>query len=90
VAEEPAKDITRLLHAWSQGDDGALASLMPLVYDELHRSAHFHMAGEAPDNTLQTTALVNEAYVRLIDWKSGWSLVVARELGQALPKRSKV
>jgi len=66
VAEEPAKDITRLLHAWSQGDDGALASLMPLVYDELHRSAHFHMAREAPDNTLQTTALVNEVYLRLV------------------------
>ena len=66
MAEEPAKDITRLLHAWSQGDDGALASLMPLVYDELHRSAHFHMAREAPDNTLQTTALVNEVYLRLV------------------------
>jgi len=75
VAEEPAKDITRLLHAWSQGDDGALASLMPLVYNELHRSAHFHMAGEAPDNTLQTTALVNEVYLRLlgareVDWQN--------------------
>src|SRR5438876_10458826 len=39
---------------------------MPLVYDELHRSAHFHMAREAPDNTLQTTALVNEVYLRLV------------------------
>src|SRR5256885_10358865 len=66
MADEPAKDVTRLLHAWSQGDDGALASLMPLVYDELHRSAHFHMVREAPDNTLQTTALVNEVYLRLV------------------------
>jgi len=65
VAEEPAKDITRLLHAWSQGDEGALDALMPLVYDDLHRAAHLYMSREAPDNTLQTTALVNEAYLRL-------------------------
>ena len=65
MAEEPAKDITRLLHAWSAGDERALDSLMPLVYDELHRAAHRYMAHEAPDNTLQTTALVNEVYLRL-------------------------
>src|SRR6266540_3950702 len=68
-------DVTRLLHAWSQGDDGALDVLMPLVYHELHRAAHFHMAREAPDNTLQTTALVNEVYLRLlgareVDWQN--------------------
>src|SRR6266536_4552311 len=68
-------DVTRLLHAWSQGDDGALDVLMPLVYHELHRAAHFHMAREAPDNTLQTTALVNEVYWRLlgareVDWQN--------------------
>src|SRR5258705_3794608 len=59
-------DITGLLHAWYAGDESALASLMPVIYDELHRSAHFHMAREAPDNTLQTTALVNEVYLRLV------------------------
>jgi len=75
VAEEPAKDITRLLHAWSQGDESALDALMPLVYDDLHRAAHLYMAREAPDNTLQTTALVHEVYLRLVgardvDWQN--------------------
>ena len=65
MAEEPAKDITRLLRAWSAGDQSALDSLMPLVYDDLHRAAHLYMARESPDNTLQTTALVNEVYLRL-------------------------
>ena len=66
MAEEPANDITRLLRAWSAGDERALDSLMPLVYDDLHRAAHSYMAREAPDNTLQTTALVNEVYLRLL------------------------
>jgi RNA polymerase sigma factor (TIGR02999 family) len=77
VAEEPAKDITRLLRAWSAGDQSALDSLIPLVYDDLHRAAHRYMAREAPDNTLQTTALVNEVYLRLfgggaqeVDWQN--------------------
>jgi RNA polymerase sigma factor (TIGR02999 family) len=58
-------DITGLLHAWSAGDERALAALMPLVYGELHRAAHGYMTRESPDNTLQTTALVNEVYLRL-------------------------
>jgi RNA polymerase sigma factor (TIGR02999 family) len=67
-------DITRLLHAWAEGDERALDTLMPLVYDELHRAAHFHMSREAADHTLQTTALVNEVYLRLlgtraVDWQ---------------------
>jgi RNA polymerase sigma-70 factor (ECF subfamily) len=67
-------DITRLLREWSAGSEQALESLIPLVYDELHRAAHFHMAREAPDNTLQTTALVHEVYLRLtggapVDWQ---------------------
>ena len=75
MAEDPGKDITGLLHAWSEGDERALDSLIPLVYEELHRAAHFHMAREAPDNTLQTTALVNEVYLRLmgardVDWQN--------------------
>src|SRR5881409_2301062 len=57
--------VTELLTRWSQGDDAALAELTPLVYGELGRLAHRHMGGERPDHTLQTTALVNEAYLRL-------------------------
>ena len=59
--------VTELLVQWSQGDDAALAELTPLVYGELRRLAHRHMGGERPDHTLQTTALVNEAYLRLAD-----------------------
>src|SRR5436190_1693416 len=59
--------VTELLTRWSQGDDAALAELTPLVYEELRRLAHRHMGGERPDHTLQTTALVNEAYLRLAD-----------------------
>jgi RNA polymerase sigma factor (TIGR02999 family) len=59
--------VTELLVRWSQGDDAALAELTPLVYEELRRLAHRQMGGERPDHTLQTTALVNEAYLRLAD-----------------------
>src|SRR5438034_9140338 len=59
--------VTELLTRWSQGDDAALAELTPLVYGELRRLAHRHMGGARPDHTLQTTALVNEAYLRLAD-----------------------
>jgi RNA polymerase sigma-70 factor, ECF subfamily len=59
--------VTQLLAHWSHGDDAALAELTPLVYEELRRLAHRHMGGERPDHTLQTTALVNEAYLRLAD-----------------------
>jgi RNA polymerase sigma factor (TIGR02999 family) len=61
------QEITELLLAWNQGDEQALDRLMPLVHRELHRLAHHYMAGERPGHPLQTTALVNEAYVRLID-----------------------
>jgi len=64
------KEITQLLVAWSDGDKSALEELTPLVYDELHRLAHRYMRGERAGHTLQTTALVNEAYTRLIDWKN--------------------
>ena len=64
------KEITRLLVAWNDGDESALAGLTPLIYEELHRLAHHYMNGERVGHTLQTTALVNEAYVRLIDWKN--------------------
>jgi RNA polymerase sigma factor (TIGR02999 family) len=58
-------EVTRLLDDWSGGDREALDKLMPLVYDELRRLAHRHMAHERAGHTLQTTALVNEAYMRL-------------------------
>jgi RNA polymerase sigma factor (TIGR02999 family) len=61
------QQVTQLLQAWSQGQSSALERLIPLVYDELKRLAHRYMAGERPDHSLQTTALVNEAYMRLID-----------------------
>jgi len=59
--------VTQLLQQWSHGDDAALVKLTPLVYAELRRLAHHYMEGERPNHTLQTTALVNEAYLRLAD-----------------------
>jgi RNA polymerase sigma factor (TIGR02999 family) len=59
--------LTQLLQQWSCGDAAALAELTPLVYEELRRLAHHYMEGERPNHTLQTTALVNEVYLRLID-----------------------
>src|ERR1051325_7564440 len=61
--------ITKLLIEWRDGDETALNRLIPLVYDELHRMAHRHMRRERQEHTLQTTALVNEAYLRLVDHK---------------------
>jgi RNA polymerase sigma factor (TIGR02999 family) len=76
---------------WSHGDDAALAELTPLVYDELRRLAHHFMEGQRPDHTLQTTALVNEAYLRLADqanpnWQSRahFFAVAARAMRQIL------
>jgi len=63
--EPQAHEITQLLRSWSQGDEGAIERLIPLVYGELHRLAGRHMSDERRDHTLQTTALVNEAYLRL-------------------------
>ena len=63
-------EITRLLVAWGDGDQSALEELAPLVQSELHRLAHHYMSRERPGHTLQTSALVNEAYLRLIDWKN--------------------
>jgi RNA polymerase sigma factor (TIGR02999 family) len=67
VTRGPSQEITELLLAWNGGDEEALERLMPLVHDELHRLAHHYMAGERPGHPLQTTALVNEAYLRLVD-----------------------
>lgn len=70
MAAAGSEDISRLLKAWGAGDQTALDRLTPLVYDELRRMARRHMRKERPGNTLQTTALVHEAYVRLVDAKS--------------------
>src|SRR6266404_8915318 len=83
--------VTELLAQWSHGDDAALAELTPLVYEELRRIAHRHMGGQRPDHTLQTTALVNEAYLRLADqtnprWqnRAHFFAVAARAMRQIL------
>src|SRR5690348_3153239 len=64
AASASTHEITRLLQAWGLGDIGALDRLTPLVYSELHRLAHRYMAGEKPGQTLQTTALIHELYLR--------------------------
>ena len=73
MATTGSAEITALLRAWGGGDAAALDRLTTLVYDELRRMARRHMRKEAAGNTLQTTALVNEAYLRLVDMKdAGW------------------
>jgi RNA polymerase sigma-70 factor (ECF subfamily) len=83
--------VTNLLTRWRDGDDAALAELTPLVYEELQRLAHRHMGAERPGHTLQTTALVNEAYLRLADqtnprWqnRAHFFAVAARAMRQIL------
>jgi RNA polymerase sigma-70 factor (ECF subfamily) len=66
----PGGDVTEFLRAWSNGDRAALDRLTPIVYDELHRLARRYMKGERLGHSLQTTALVNEAYMRLVDYKN--------------------
>jgi RNA polymerase sigma factor (TIGR02999 family) len=68
MADSP-REITQLLLEWSNGDKTALDKLMPRVYEELRKMARHYMAAERPDHTLQSTALINEAYLRLIDHK---------------------
>jgi len=86
----PSK-VTQLLQQWSQGDDAAVVELTPLVYEELRRLAHHFMEGQRPNHTLQTTALVNEAYLRLADqtnprWqnRAHFFAVAARAMRQIL------
>jgi RNA polymerase sigma factor (TIGR02999 family) len=66
-AQSTKHEVTMLLRQWQKGDPTALDALTPLVYDELHRLAHRYISGERPGHTLQTTALVHEAYLRLVD-----------------------
>jgi RNA polymerase sigma factor (TIGR02999 family) len=70
MSEPSPHKITQLLQAWSDGNQDALDKLAPFVYGELHRLARYYMRGERRGHTLQTTELVNEAYLRLIDWKN--------------------
>jgi RNA polymerase sigma factor (TIGR02999 family) len=65
-----APELTRLLRSWSDGDQEALEKLSPMVYGELRRLARGYMRGERQGHTLQTTALIHEAFLRLIDWKN--------------------
>jgi RNA polymerase sigma factor (TIGR02999 family) len=83
--------VTQLLANWSQGDDAVLTELTPLVYDDLRRLARRHMGRQRPDHTLQTTALVHEAYLRLADqtnpnWqtRAHFFAVAARAMRQIL------
>ncbi len=75
MAEDSPPQVTVLLRAWREGDQAALDRLTRIVYSELHRLAHRYMTRERPDHTLQTSALVDEAYLRLVDarqvdWKN--------------------
>jgi RNA polymerase sigma factor (TIGR02999 family) len=70
MALSPRENITRLLLDWSDGNEGALASLLPMVYDELRSIAQGHLRRERSKHTLQRTALVHEAFLRLVDQKS--------------------
>jgi RNA polymerase sigma factor (TIGR02999 family) len=75
LAHPPPSQVTKLLQGWRAGDPRALDALLPLVYDELRRLAHHHLRNERPNHTLQSTALVHEAYFRLVgqdfpEWKS--------------------
>src|SRR6476661_8574938 len=63
-------DVTQLLVAWSNGDEAAGDELIPLIYEELHRLAHRYMNRERPRHTLQTSALVHEAFIRLVDQRN--------------------
>src|SRR6266567_2601354 len=91
-----AERVTQLLVHWSHGDDAALRELTPLIYEELRRLAHYQMSGQRPGHTLQTTALVNEAYLRLTSqtspsWQSRahFFAVAARAMRQILVNYAK-
>jgi RNA polymerase sigma-70 factor, ECF subfamily len=91
-----AKEVTQLLSDWSHGDEAALQRLTPLVYEELRRLAHHHMEGQRPGHTLQTTALLNEAYLRLADQsrpgfanRSHFFAVAAKAMRQILVDHAK-
>lgn len=69
MSSPSSQEITQLLRAWSGGDQQALDKLTPMVYHELHRRARQYVARERPGHTIQTTALINEVYLRLVDFR---------------------
>ena len=88
---DASPDVTTLLGAWRRGDEAALGQLVPLVHDELHKRARNYMRRERPDHTLRPTALVNEAYLRLVDvrrvdWKdrAHFIAMAARQMRRVL------
>ena len=96
IASPDAQQVTQLLEQWSHGDAGALQKLTPLVYDELRRLARQYMKGQPPQHTLQTTALVNEVYLRLAGQKtpsftsrSHFLAVAAKAMRQILVNHAK-
>ncbi|HEX3420219.1 MAG TPA: sigma-70 family RNA polymerase sigma factor [Candidatus Udaeobacter sp.] len=96
VSTPDVQKVSQLLEQWSHGDTGALQRLTPLVYDELRRLARQYMRGQSPDHTLQTTALVNEAYLRLAGQKrpsfanrSHFLAVAAKAMRQILVNHAK-
>jgi RNA polymerase sigma factor (TIGR02999 family) len=91
VAHESAGEITRLLQGWRNGDRKALDTLLPVVYKELRRLAHLQLRKERPDHTLQSAALVNEAYLRLLglnaprwEGRSHFFAIAAQQMRQIL------
>jgi RNA polymerase sigma-70 factor, ECF subfamily len=91
VGHDSAGEITTLLQGWRDGDRKALDALVPIVYKELHRIAHFQLRQERPDHTLQSAALVNEAYVRMVGlrpphWesRSHFFAIAAQQMRQIL------
>jgi hypothetical protein len=91
VGHESAGEITRLLQGWRSGDRKALDALLPVVYNELQRLAHFQLRHERPDHTLQSAALVNEAYLRLVglnaprwEGRSHFFAIAAQQMRQIL------
>ena len=91
MGHDSAGEITQLLQGWREGDRKALDALVPIVYKELHRIAHFQLRQERPDHTLQSAALVNEAYVRMVGlrpphWesRSHFFAIAAQQMRQIL------
>lgn len=72
MGPEPRQDVTKLLLRWRDGDGHALDEMLPLVYDELRRLARWYLQHEQPGHTLQSTALVHEAYLRMMDQNTSW------------------
>jgi RNA polymerase sigma-70 factor (ECF subfamily) len=96
MTERPIPEITQLLHAWRGGDEGALEKLTPQVYRELHRAARSCMRGERDGHTLQTTALINELYMRFsafkeVDWqnRSHFFALCARQMRRILADQAR-